>query len=310
LTASVLIIDDSVIIRTEIVRVLKAADLFRTFREAGDGIEGFKMLNDDRPDLIICDLEMPRMDGFKFLQLVHSQRMLRDIPIIMLTGRGETELKIKGLAMGASDYVTKPFDRGELVARVKVQLKIKQLQDELKRSNERLLEISNTDHLTSLYNRRFLMEALTRELDRVQRKDSVLTLVILDVDHFKNINDTYGHQSGDEVLQAVAVAARIGLRLYDVAARYGGEEFVLVLPETPLTGGMVVAERLRKRVEALSFTLPLDQLTVTVSIGVASYPSPAVIDVETLLQQADVALYQAKRNGRNRVETMPVLTVG
>ena len=310
MTASVLIIDDSVKIRTEIVRVLKAADLFRTYREAGDGIEGFKMLNDDRPDLIICDLEMPRMDGFKFLQLVNARQMLPDIPVIMLTGRGETELKIKGLAMGASDYVTKPFDRGELVARVKVQLKIKQLQDELKRSNERLREISNTDHLTGLHTRRYLMESLAREMDRVQRKRSVLTLVIMDVDHFKKINDTHGHQCGDAVLQAVAEASRFGLRLYDIAARYGGEEFVLVLPETPLTGGVTVAERLRKRVAALSFPHPLEQLAVTVSIGVASYPSPAVSDVETLLQQADAAMYQAKRNGRNRVETMPVPTVG
>ena len=305
---SVLIIDDSAKIRAEIVHALKAAELFRTFREAADGIEGVKALHDERPDLIICDLEMPRMDGFKFLQLVHSQQILRDIPIIMLTGRGETELKIKGLAMGASDYVTKPFDKGELVARVKVQLKIKQLQDELKRSNERLREISNTDHLTGLHNRRYLMESLAREMDRVQRKKSVLTLVMFDVDHFKRINDTYGHQSGDAVLQAVAEAARFGLRLYDVAARYGGEEFVLVLPETPLAGGMVVAERLRKRVEAISSPPPLDQATVTVSLGVASNSSPEVTDIETLLQQADVALFQAKRNGRNRVETMPVLT--
>jgi diguanylate cyclase (GGDEF)-like protein len=310
LSASILIIDDSAKIRTEIVRALKAADLIGTCREAGDGIEGFKLLQDERPDLIICDLEMPRMDGFKFLQLVDARQMLQDIPVIMLTGRGETELKIKGLAMGASDYVTKPFDRGELVARVKVQLKIKLLQDELKRSNDRLREISNTDHLTGLNNRRYLMKALAREMDRAQRKKSVLSLVILDVDHFKHINDTYGHQSGDEVLKAVAVAARFGLRLYDVAARYGGEEFVLMLPETPLTGGMVVAERLRIRVAALSFTPPLNQLTVTGSLGIASYPSLAVFDVETLLQQADVALYQAKRNGRNRVETMPVPAEG
>jgi diguanylate cyclase (GGDEF)-like protein len=310
LSASVLIIDDSAKIRAEIVRALKAADLIQTFREAGDGIAGFKLLNDERPDLIICDLEMPRMDGFKFLQLVDARQMLQDIPVIMLTGRGETELKVKGLAMGASDYVTKPFDRGELVARVKVQLKIKQLQDELKRSNERLREISNTDHLTGLYNRRYLMEVLAREMVRVQRKKSALSLVILDVDHFKKINDTYGHPGGDEVLQTVANEARFGLRLYDVAARYGGEEFVLVLPETPLTGGVAVAERLRKRVEAISLPPPLDQVAVTVSLGVASYPAQGVTDMETLLQQADLALFQAKRNGRNRVETMPATAGG
>ncbi|HEY6006943.1 MAG TPA: response regulator, partial [Geobacteraceae bacterium] len=160
---SVLVIDDSSTVRSEIVRTLRDFGLFTSISEAGDGLQGFKALLANPVDLIICDLEMPTMDGFKFLALVQTREELRDIPVIMLTGRGDRELKIKGLEQGASDYVTKPFDTGELVARVKVQLKIKSLQDELKQSNQLLREMSITDHLTRLYNRRHLMEVLDRE---------------------------------------------------------------------------------------------------------------------------------------------------
>src|SRR6185369_2429476 len=136
MSINVLVIDDSEKIRGEIMRILREVALFDDYREARDGIEGFKSLSSAKADLIICDLEMPRMDGFKFISLVNSRQDLRDIPIILLTGREDRDLKIKGLEQGACDYVTKPFDAGELVARVKVQLKIKFLQDELKRSNE------------------------------------------------------------------------------------------------------------------------------------------------------------------------------
>src|SRR5208282_1584297 len=149
MSGNILIIDDSDSVRYQIIGTLKKVALFELYSEARDGIDGFKSLIAAKPDLIICDLEMPRMDGFKFLQLVNSREDLKDIPIIMLTGREDRDLKIKGLEQGACDYVTKPFDAGELVARVKVQLKIKALQDELKKSNELLKELSNTDPLTN-----------------------------------------------------------------------------------------------------------------------------------------------------------------
>ncbi len=302
--SSILIIDDSDNVREMIIRTLKEVGLFDQYREARDGIEGIKSLIAGKADLIICDLEMPRMDGFKFMNMVTSRRDLQDIPIIMLTGREDRELKIKGLEQGASDYVTKPFDAGELVARVKVQLKIKALQDELKRSNELLKELSNTDPLTNLYNRRYLTKALNSELLRAERTGDCLCLVMLDIDHFKKINDTYGHQNGDVVLSAIAEETLAGLRCYDVAARFGGEEFVLVLPGTQLAGGVDVAERLRQQVQAISFTPPLDKLKVTVSLGVAFYPAAEINDTDSLIKKADEALYLAKQNGRNRVETM------
>jgi diguanylate cyclase (GGDEF)-like protein len=272
MTSSVLIIDNSDNARDLIIRALSGVSLFDHYREAKDGIEGIKSLISAKADLIICDLEMLRMDGFKFINMVNSRQDLRDIPIIMLTSREDSVLKIKGLEQGASAYVAKPFDGGELVAQVKVQLKIKDLQNELKKSDEQLKELSNTDPLTHLYNRWCLTKALNSVLLRVERAGNILTLIILDIDYFKKINDTYGHQNGDRVLSAIAETIQMHLRCYDIAERYGGEEFVLVLPGTSLADGEEVAERLRKEIESLSFEPQLDKLSVTISLGVALFP--------------------------------------
>jgi two-component system, cell cycle response regulator len=304
MSTTILIIDDSEQVRANIVRTLKEVSLFEQYLEAGDGIDGFKITLNARVDLILCDLEMPRMDGFKFISMMQTRDELKDIPIIMLTGREESDLKIKGLEQGACDYVTKPFDAGELVARVRVQLKIKALQDELKRSNELLKELSNTDPLTRLSNRRFLMETLEREFQRASRKNNPLSFVLIDIDFFKKVNDTYGHQEGDKVLVEVAALLKSMVRLYDIAARYGGEEFVIVLAETSLTNAMIFAERYRLAVQNLSFGGVLKGITITVSLGVATYPSSKVDCVDSLIRQADEALYRAKQGGRNRVEAM------
>ena len=304
MSACVLVIDDSPAIREQVVRTLSEVGLFEQYKEAKDGLEGFRTLIDSKADLVICDVDMPRMDGFKFLQLVESRPELKGVPIIMLTGMMDFNSKIKGLEQGASDYLTKPFDSGELVARVKVQLKIKSLQDELKQANELLKRLTNIDHLTNLFNRRYLAEILDGEFFRARRNNEYLSLIIIDIDYFKKVNDTYGHQNGDVVLGAVAMLAQRQLRAYDSAARYGGEEFVLVIPGTTLAGGVMVAERLRQAVLEHTFPPPLEDLTVTISAGVATYPSPNVDSVDSLFRQADEALYRAKQNGRNRVETM------
>lgn len=304
----VLVIDDSPAIREQVVRTLSEFSLFDQYKEAKDGLEGFKTLIESKADLVICDVDMPRMDGFKFLQLVESRPELQGVPIIMLTGMMDYNSKIKGLEQGASDYLTKPFDAGELVARVKVQLKIKSLQDELKKANELLKRLTNIDHLTNLFNRRYLTEILDGEFFRARRNNEYLSLVIVDIDYFKKVNDTFGHQNGDIVLAAVASLAQRQLRAYDSAARYGGEEFVLVIPGTSLIGGAMVAERLRQAVLEHSFPAPMEDLTVTISAGVATYPSPQVDSVDSLFRQADEALYRAKQSGRNRVELMNVLT--
>lgn len=301
---SLLIIDDSKVARQHILDILRQAGLFSQFQEAGDGLEGFKKILAQPVDLVLCDVDMPGIDGFKFLAMAKTREELRDIPVIMLTGKENPEDKIRGLEQGASDYVTKPFDSGELIARVKVQLKIKSLQDSLKESNQLLLELSNTDPLTRLANRRSLMETLAREFKRSDRSGTPFALVMLDIDHFKPVNDTYGHQCGDEVLVEISNLLRRHLREYDLAARYGGEEFAMVLPEADLQTAIQVAERLRKSAAELRFTGEMCKLSLTVSLGIGCAPSALIESVDDLIRLADDALYQAKKNGRNRVQVM------
>jgi diguanylate cyclase (GGDEF)-like protein len=299
---SVLIIDDSDAVRERIIKTLESFNLFVRYYEAEDGLEGFKKLLSSPVDIILCDLEMPRIDGFKFLSMMKSRPDLQDTPVIMLTGMNDRDLKIKGLEQGASDYITKPFDPEELVARVKVHLKIKNLQDDLKRTNELLLELSNTDHLTGLFNRRYLMDALEKEIQRSARKGGNLSLLILDIDHFKQVNDTYGHLQGDAVLQKVALQLQKELRNYDIAARYGGEEFIAVLPDATIQEAAFVADRVRMSIQAAKFNGALSKLSLTVSLGVALFSPVECTTVDGFIKLADDALYRAKANGRNRVE--------
>lgn len=299
---SVLIIDDSVTVREQIIRTLESFGLFSRYYEAEDGMEGFKILLSSPVDIILCDLEMPRIDGFKFLRMLKTRPDHQDVPVIILTGMNDRERKIKGLEQGASDYITKPFDPEELVARVNIHLKIKKLQDDLRRSNELLLELSNTDHLTGLFNRRYMMKALDKELQRSVRNGGNLSLIMLDIDHFKRVNDSFGHLQGDVVLQNVALLLQKELRSYDCAARYGGEEFVAILPDSSLKESVLVADRIRLAVQKTIFNGPLDKLSLTVSLGVASFSLEQTPTVDGFIKLADDALYRAKGNGRNRVE--------
>jgi two-component system cell cycle response regulator len=301
MATSILIIDDSDKVREQIVLSLRKFGVFDRYLEASDGIEAFNSLLSTPVDLILCDLEMPRMDGFKFLTMIKSREELRDIPIIILTSHEARDMKVRGLEQGASDYVTKPFDPGELMARVKIQLKIKVLQDELRQSNDLLKRLSNTDDLTQLHNRRYMMEILERELARARRQESPLSFVMMDIDHFKSVNDRYGHQQGDSVLKTIALLTRNAMRNYDFAIRYGGEEFVLVLPGTPLDEAFNVGERLRQVIEQHSFGNELASLRVTISMGVATFPATGVLTVYDLIREADAALYRAKQGGRNMV---------
>ncbi len=296
---NILVIEDSTTLRREIIQTLQDHSLATNYHEAGDGLEGLKILLGVKMDLVLCDVEMPLLDGFKFLAMVRAREELRDIPVLLLTGKGDIPSKVRGLEQGASDYITKPFDASELVARAKLHLKMKKLQDELRRANEILLEMSNTDHLTGLYNRRYLMEVLDREFLRTTRKGSFLSFLIIDLDHFKDINDKYGHQEGDVVLTHAATVFRDQLRCYDTPIRFGGDEFVAVLPETSLSDAMTVAERIRKALDETTFSGKLEKLKITASLGFAVYPGVGVETVEDLIREADNSLYRAKAKGRN-----------
>ncbi len=302
---TLLIVDDSKSVRQQILTTLRSVDLFENYLEASNGLEGFKILLNEKIDIVLCDVEMPGIDGFKFLSMVNARKELVDIPILLLTSHDEVAKKIKGLEQGASDYVTKPFSPDELLARVKVQLKIKILQDNLKESNQRLLEMSQIDPLTGLFNRRHMMTTLEAELDRSNRISSPFALVMVDLDHFKKVNDTYGHQQGDVVLKSTSWEIQEQLRQYDSASRFGGEEFVLLLPETSLEEAVNVAERLRQAISKIQFSGSVADLKITASLGVAAIPHKKIKTTEDLIRHADIALYQAKNNGRNRVESAP-----
>lgn len=300
---TVLVIDDSESVRTRVITALQNAGAGDRFLAAGTGAEALRKLSEGDVALVLCDIEMPELDGFNFLRLKRSKPEFANVPVIMLTVKDHMDAKLRGLSEGASDYLTKPFEDQELVARVRVHLQIAALQAELKRRNKRLELLSRTDELTSLSNRRHFMELLEAEFARARRYKGSMSLVLLDVDHFKRVNDSYGHLVGDQVLVGVAACMTSLLRRCDYAARYGGEEFALLLPETREAGALVVAERCRETVEEAEFEAPEVSVRVTVSLGLASYPGPGIETAQDLLRRADQGLYGAKNSGRNQVFT-------
>ena len=297
---SILIIDDSNTIRAGIGLILRQAGVFERFFEANSADEALRVMENTPPDLIICDIVMPGMDGFEFLRLVKARSLWRDIPVLMLTGQESIDKKIKGLDLGASDYLTKPFDPGELIARVRVQLKVKSLQDELREANSRYMELSITDYLTGTYNRRYFMELFEQEYQRSSRYNQALSLVIFDVDDFKQVNDTFGHLVGDHVLRAITDLVKPEIRSHDTLARYGGEEFVVMLPQTPQAGAILAAEKIRRKVAEAVFP-GVEGRNVTLSLGVAGLSNGIDRESHELLARADRALYEAKNKGKNRV---------
>ncbi len=295
----ILVVEDSPAIRREIRQLLEQGGVQAEFHEAANGLEGFRALLDRPMDMVLCDLVMPEFDGLKFLQMVASRPEMEEIPVLMLTAIEDVDQKVKVLSSGASDYITKPFHAGELVARVKVHLKIKVLQDELRGKNALLLELSTTDGLTKIYNRRHFLDLARKEFERSARMGLALSLLIFDVDRFKEINDTFGHQAGDRVLVALCGAVAANLRNYDIFGRYGGDEFVVLFPQSDLQPALRVAERIEAAARALEFP-ELGGRKVAVSGGLAA-KTPRHGDLESLLKAADEALYRAKQAGRGRV---------
>ena len=277
---------------------------FTHFMEASDGLTAFKTIMDNPPDLVLCDLVMPGFDGLKFLGLKASRKELEQIPVIILTAEDDLDRKAEILERGASDYVTKPFHEKELLARVRIHTKLKLLQDQLLEKNAQLEALSVTDVLTGLANRRRLMTRMDEEVQRARRYKTPLSVVMIDIDHFKLVNDTYGHAMGDEVLRNIGAMLKASVRTTDLAARYGGEELTLVLPHTDIPAAIQVAENLRQKFADMVHELDGASLQKTISMGVAARDGQSEIPhAEDLLKHADEALYRAKQSGRNRVES-------
>lgn len=302
--ALILVVDDSPSIRSQIRGVLQRVEGFDEFIEAGDGLQAFKLMVDRQPDLVVCDLIMPVFDGLKFLALRATRPELANIPVIMLTAEGDANRKVEVFDQGASDYVTKPFNDRELLARVRVHYRLKVLQDELREANKRLESLADTDGLTGLFNRRYFDNLLMRELQRTERYKTPLGLVLLDIDHFKYVNDTFGHSMGDEVLRNVSRIVTSSVRVTDCAARYGGEEIAIVFTQTTAQGVSEVTERLRQRLADFTHRYQDSTVQRTASFGVSVCDGRAVTpNPKEFVDRADRALYRAKRTGRNRIVT-------
>ena len=260
---------------------------------ADGGKAGLEAARSEQPDLILLDVDMPDISGFELCQQLKADTDLRMIPVIFLTGSGTTADRVKGLDIGADDYVTKPFDAFELRARVRAALRTKHLQD-------LLAQHARLDPLTELPNRRALTDRLQQEFSRAQRHGGSLSFIMADIDHFKRVNDTHGHTIGDRLLQQVAKAIAGQCRQTDLPARYGGEEFAVIVPDEDASDTVNLAQRCRQAIQAITLDLGQDTLRITASFGVADATGAA--SEQDLIQAADQALYRAKELGRNRVE--------
>lgn len=299
--STILVIDDSEAHRGEIRALLDESRVFSTVLEAADGFEGLRLLMGNPVDVVLLDLEMPKLDGEKLLRMKDSSPGGAHIPFIFLTGSADVAQRARLLTRGASDAIEKPFHPAELVARLRLHLKVKRLQDELVLKNATLAQLSSIDGLTGLRARRFVDEVLNIEFLRARRYRTPLSVVMADVDHFKKVNDEFGHLAGDTVLRGVSEVVQCMVRNTDVVGRYGGEELIVVGPQNDAAGAGVLAERLRGAIEAARFEFGDRKLGVTVSFGVAEY-NRHMKSAEALIEAADRALYSAKQRGRNQVK--------
>jgi two-component system, cell cycle response regulator len=268
-----------------------------------DGAAALRILeSDDSPRLAVLDWMMPGMEGVQICQRIRERKKGPYIYVLLLTARSEKRDLLRGLELGADDYLTKPFDSEELRARLLVGERILTLQDDLITAREELRFRATHDVLTGVSNRAAVMDALRGELSRQVREQRSFGVILVDIDHFKNVNDTFGHLCGDEVLRAVTRRMKECVRPYDTLGRYGGEEFLIIASDVDGNGALALAERIRSIVESKPVVTQAGEVSVTVSLGAAVTTSTRNADPQMLLRLADQALYRAKDNGRNRCE--------
>ena len=294
----ILLAEDDLTSRSMLTAILKKWGYDPVVSE--DGINAWEELKKpDAPKLAILDWNMPGLDGLEVCRRLRKNETTDSGYVILLTGRGEKSDIVLGLEAGANDYIAKPFDNAELLARIRVGQRMLELQASLLETQAALAHQATHDALTGILNRRAILDRLSRELARALRQGGRLSIGMCDIDHFKKINDSLGHQAGDEVLVAFARCLQAGLREYDHVGRYGGEEFLIIATGLPGQKDDGLYERLRQEVAASEVKTRAGNVSLTVSIGVAEGTGQSTVD--RLIADADAALYQAKAAGRNRV---------
>ena len=304
----ILIADDNLVARKLLKKTL--AKEGHEIVSVENGKKALEMFNERFFPIVLTDWMMPEMDGPTLCQAIRENITSSYVYILLLTAKASQEDIISGLKSGADDYLTKPINNAELIARLNNGERILTLEKSLKDANSAIKILSITDNLTKCYNRGYLTRKLPEEIARERRYGDSLSLIFCDIDHFKKINDTYGHQTGDEVLVGVANCLSKSIRTdIDWIGRYGGEEFIIVLPETPLDGAARLAERLRKVVADHKITTDGNDISITSSFGVTGFNSETLdtkISAEKIIGAADKYLYQAKETGRNKVISGPL----
>ncbi|MGL5032780.1 MAG: diguanylate cyclase, partial [Microcystaceae cyanobacterium] len=294
----ILVVDDVTKNLQLVMEILEQVGYSTTF--AVGGKQTLERLKTVTPDLILLDLMMPGMNGLEVCEILKADPTYQNIPIIFLTASNEREHLIEAFEKGAIDYISKPFHSPELLARVKTHLMLKQAQDELQIAYDRLEKMVTIDELTNVANRRAIFAFGEQEFQRAKRYDNCFAVMMIDLDYFKKVNDTYGHYSGDECLKLVADCLKNSLRTTDLVGRFGGEEFIAILPETNLAEAIELGERLRHKIVCLCPKLEDHVVHLSASIGVTTHRRNDE-SLNDMFRRADKALYQAKDDGRNRV---------
>ncbi len=295
---TILIVDDTIENLDLLIKLLDKYDVINTI----SGSEALEIVNEEKIDLILLDIVMPNMNGYEVCKKLKENNKTKDIPIIFITSKEDEDSIEQAYEVGGVDYITKPFKPRELLARVKLHLKMQALIDSYELSQKELKHLACIDPMTKLYNRRHFTDASESIYKLAKRDQTELSLVLLDIDNFKNINDTYGHDIGDKVIINLAEMLRDSTRQSDIVCRYGGEEFLILLPETNKEGAYKIAEKIRNKIE--SFCISINEtlcINYTVSIGVSLVDYNNNFNIEQSIKKADISLYNAKSSGKNKV---------
>lgn len=300
----VLVADDSAVYRKLVEQSLSAEDCLVLFATRGQ--EAIEIFEREKPALVITDWIMPDLTGIELCQRIRAEARLSYTYVIIITSQSEKDMVVKGLSAGADDYLTKPFHCDELLARVRVGRRLIDLHRQIEAKNRQLEELARTDALTGLPNRRAVEEWAARQISGASRHGFALWVVMIDLDHFKHVNDQHGHEAGDTVLKGFAEILKKNTRLSNISARIGGEEFVQVLTHETEHTVRIAVERIRAQFEEKQFCFGSAPSQYTASFGAAGFRGKTARAFSDLLAQADAALYRAKRLGRNRIEFDPV----